>query len=143
VFGQWQADVEFLDAGEIGTSVYPGVYTSFWNGDYVIGSQDSWYGQQVCLDGSFTGQNCGDPIVDTLDACVYADGVWTCGLTHVYAQFGGRMCQPGDSGGPVYFITTPLLAMGLFDAGNGAGTSCYYSELSNALRVLNVGLVVR
>lgn len=74
-----------------------------------------------------------------LDAIVRVDGVT---LTQqrefrAYPQSGIRdLCQPGDSGGPVYF---GRVAKGIVSAIDKVSRNCYYTHIDHAVNALVTG----
>jgi len=137
-YGNYVADAEFLDSSDVGSSLEPDVYTYPYAGQpvYYIGS--SFVGMAVCIDGSYTGQNCSGVVLGT-EQCEFTGQYTVCHLTEASSNNNTRMCQPGDSGGPVY--TAGLTAYGLEESGSQSGTVCFYTELYDALAALNVAMV--
>jgi len=141
----WCLDGEWLDSQAAGSSVQFDVYTT--GGQWgqgsatVYGWGQSSVGLGVCLDGSFTTENCGATVVNQLEQCVNIEGQVTCNLTETNSS--SRACQGGDSGGPVYryWGTQAIGAYGLIDAGNAAGTDCLYTEIGDAMNVLGVTII--
>jgi hypothetical protein len=141
-WADWVPDAEFIDATVTGTGIQDWDYTSMSDGSHIVTSGSSFIGMAVCLDGSFTGQNCAG-YVNATNVTRYYSGHYVTKLTEVGPSNGSSMCQDGDSGGPAYTGVgyLKLSAYGTISAGNGAGTDCYYSELTDELNALGAGLV--
>lgn len=143
---QYCLDGEWIDSQAAGSSVQGNVYTTHNadgtdNSASVYGWGQSSAGLTVCLDGSVTIENCGATVVGQLEQCVNIEGTVSCNLTEVNSPT--QACQYGDSGGPVYryWGTQAIGAYGLIDAGNGAGTDCFYTEIRDAMNVLGVTII--
>lgn len=105
---------------------------------------------QVCFDGSYSGQVCRGYVVRTNVTVDLDNGNRTTGLTETVHTDPGYMCQHGDSGGPVYdgYLSGGLRARGIFvflyGVSNPANV-CYYlpwSALSSRLGSTNGNLQI-
>lgn len=140
-YGNNLVDAEFLDSGDVGTTLQPIVYVNSGTGIGVYHIGSSFIGMKVCLDGSVTGQNCSGVVLAT-EQCEFSGQFTLCHETEANSSNATRMCQEGDSGGPVYTSGTPgLTAYGLVSLGNTNGQECFYSELYDVLSGLNVAMV--
>jgi hypothetical protein len=146
-WGDNVTDAEFLDATANGTTVQPTIYTTVdltaLTPHMPVGNAGiSFLGMTgVCAGGSFSGENCGGT-VQQVDICIssynYVGGAYNvCNITAVTPS---TLAGPGDSGGPVYtYSGSSVTAYGLIQGGNG--TYFVYSELTQALSELGVGLI--
>lgn len=155
-WGQDRTDGEFLDAPVAGGDPPPDTAPYVWTGaagfvpvPYPVSEGgNSFQGESVCFDGSFTLENC-EGVITTADGCfiVGTPGGGTVRTCHQdETTSGSRIVQSGDSGGPVYIYLgvppTSLSALGLITAGNQAGTIALFSRLTYVLNALLVGLLV-
>lgn len=134
-----------LDGGLIGGVDYGG---RMWahsnlvdNGDYslpVRGASYSCQGCRVIFNGSFSGLQTGFLNGPGERCFSYRnfDGAINCGQQLVTPTAGGSLCQPGDSGGPVFAHDGQggVIAVGIIaaDAGNG---NCTYTPVQTLLNV--------
>jgi hypothetical protein len=133
-------DAEFLDASSVGTSLAAArVYTTTPTGSassFVSDYGMSFVGmQQICTDGSVTGEICSGNTIQQIQQCIYPAQYRVCHETKISSS--QTVCNPGDSGGPVYnYSGGRIVAYGLIESGN-----CYFSEITQVLAQLGVGLV--
>lgn len=146
------ADAEFLNSNAVGSYVSPYVYTSDTASSPVVNYGSSWFGMgngYLCINGIRTGEQC-TGTVQGFQLCVWIDSgepppaptqYRICHLAKVTAPT--RLCYFGDSGGPVYtYGLSGLVAYGLISLFVfPAGTDCYYSEITQDMAELGVGLV--
>jgi hypothetical protein len=150
-WGNNVTDAEFLDTAGAGKSTGPTVYTTTGGDNLfamlptaaVSNSGIAFPGMQgVCFDGSVSGERCGGT-VQAVDICQSTDNqaggtYYVCDLTSVAPS----LAQVGDSGGPVYTSSGgSVVAYGLVEARLLDGSLGYYSQITQALAELNVGLV--
>jgi hypothetical protein len=146
-YSNYSLDGAFLDSQAAGTSVQDDVYTTggIWGSSsaLVIAWGQSSNGMGICLDGSFTTENCYGTVINT-EQCVNFDGQFQCNVTEVSIP-GNRVpgCQAGDSGGPAYRYlgSQRIAAYGLVEGGNNNGSDCYYTEIRDAMNVLGVSII--
>ncbi|MGH3636189.1 MAG: hypothetical protein ACRDTS_19300 [Mycobacterium sp.] len=144
-WGNQRIDGELMNNG----SWAPWVYTQLQAVDPVLGSQIPSVGETVCTDGSFTGENCTAKITAT-NQCVNvsdptAGTVTVCGLDAATSTNNTMLCQPGDSGGPVYTHARDssgadlgLVADGLVSAcsgGSNPGRDVWFTDIATALQI--------
>jgi hypothetical protein len=105
----------------------------------IHGAHASCSGCGVYFNGSFTGKS-----LATVDSsgpgCVtLGDGsggtVTPCGLWQAHATNGQRICQPGDSGGPVFAYdgNGGVTAVGIIEGCSGNGTTGWYTDIAQIL----------
>ena len=149
VFGNYLSDAEFLDSTATGTAVAGRVYTTLDGPANASVSTygSSFVGMSVCFDGSVTGENCTAVVQAPIQQCIIPPPATfhVCHVTLASSSNSTVICQSGDSGGPVYTHSGSItvVAYGLIEAGvqPNANTSCYYSEITQSLAELGVGLV--
>jgi hypothetical protein len=142
-FGNNRIDGELMDKSN--WAAY--VYTQLQKASPVSGSGIPVIGDTTCADGSFTGENCTAKISAT-NTCqsVYDDitnaTVYICGLDVATSTNGTRVCQPGDSGGPVYRYTGQGVAVnadGIISACtnelNPGGKTVYFTDIVRMLSI--------
>jgi hypothetical protein len=119
-----------------GSTYSASVWTQLQAVQTVRGTSFPAQGQGVCFDGSFTNENCSG-VIDTVGGCadIYdpSDDSFThvCGLDFAHSANNSRMCQPGDSGGPVYQrVPNGVKAAGIISATNEQGTVCAFSDIN-------------
>jgi hypothetical protein len=119
-----------------GSTYSASVWTQLQSVQTVRGTSFPAQGQGVCFDGSFTNENCSG-IIDTVGACADIfdpeSNTFThvCGLDFAHSSNGSRMCQQGDSGGPVYQrVPNGVKAAGIISATNTAGTTCAFADIN-------------
>jgi len=145
LYGDNVTDAEFIDATASGTTVAPTDYTTTGHNSMASAPSAivSTYGTSapnlsVCFGGSVSGEVCGGT-VQAVDQCVVPapDFHHVCNVTQVS---GTGLAVGGDSGGPVYtYSNGSLVAYGLIES--GAGSTFYYSEITQVMSELGVGLI--
>ena len=127
-------------------STYPGtaagvVFTSYSTATYVESQSYIQYaGEDVCLDGYYTGQSCGK--VTLVNFCWLLSGNISCGLDLAQADY--RLVQGGDSGGPVYSynLNGLLNARGIIAGMQGSdGHTAFYTDITPMQNVLHVNVL--
>jgi hypothetical protein len=145
-WGNGRIDGELMNNG----AWDPWVYTQLQGADPVLGTQIPYVGETVCADGSFTGQNCTAHINQTNQCVTVSDpvsgNVNVCGLDVATSTNNTMLCQPGDSGGPVYTHAynssgndLGVVADGLISACDSAasppGRNLWFTDIARALQV--------
>jgi len=130
--GGW--DAELVTDSNYGGKVWLGGTTSTTsktvNGMYMPSN-----GLQVCTSGATSGERCNAFVVDNAGTkCVTKDdGLVTCHLSQLGSIDGFSICQPGDSGGPVYrkdaLVSGDLRAVGIINIGFVSGSACWYTDM--------------
>jgi hypothetical protein len=118
------------------------VYTALQSEAEVSGYTLPLVGDRVCFDGSVTGEIC-SPIIRQTNICVNVldpdtgNTVNVCHLDRADEPLANRICQPGDSGGPVYqYYGTQISAYGIISATNITGNVCWFSDIVQAISIL-------
>lgn len=136
-------DIEFV--GDDNTSGVPLVWTGGLKSNDNTGVQGveegNPIGENVCTDGSFSGEVCQNTIDKDNQCQSFNDGHTTCHLVEISKESGS--CQAGDSGGPTYSHIYPdgnVLARGEIvgygyatDTSLPLGTKCWYDPLTDVL----------
>lgn len=95
----------------------------------------SCVGCSVYFNGSFTGKSLA--VITSYDGCgdYFGDGIVSCGLWQVRSANGQRVCQGGDSGGPVfgYDGRGGITAVGIITGGSGDGKTCWFTDVPQIL----------
>jgi hypothetical protein len=137
-------DSEFLDAtSPFGTTVDAQVNVSLPQGQPVITTGTSWVGMHLCIAGSFTGENCTGTVQRTNFCALSTDGYTHCALDEVTnPNTSPIMCQPGDSGAPVYTVYSGT-SIEAFAIHNGAinGHDCFETEIGAVVAQLGTPLL--
>ena len=124
-------DAAFVDSSATGTTVEPDVNTSVAQGQNVSTTGTSFVGLSPCTDGGVSAENC-HGIVQQVDYCMgFTDGFNHCHVTKVSESHSNpALCQPGDSGGPVYspYTGSSIEAYGLINGVTDIYT-CWYDEI--------------
>jgi hypothetical protein len=135
---------------------YPYVYTALQNSVIVGGARTTipMLFDKVCVDGSFTGENCAGQVTAAGQSAIInlPDGStlteWYVDVVSTVFTDNSRLCQAGDSGGPVYGSGSSLLAVGIMSACNegtptnpGPGNTAIVSDISTAVPIMNAGPV--
>ncbi len=121
--------------------VYSGCGTCT-NGVSIVGHDDGVVGEALCFDGSVSLQSCGANITAQNQCVHFTNGDYTCHLTLAVSGTLSCLSQPGDSGGPVYFLdsSTTATAAGII-IGQGADcTKGWEMPISSVLGPLGVTL---
>ncbi|MGH2916161.1 MAG: hypothetical protein ACRDMX_14360 [Solirubrobacteraceae bacterium] len=116
----------------------PGIGTGQGSTQNVVGI---WYcgdGSAVSTDGATTGQVTGNTVEATNQCVEFGDGKTTCHLNYAVNPSGQAICQPGDSGGPVYqrIGNNNVYATGVI-VGEYVGDDCYYEDINDVLNLVN------
>lgn len=135
------------------TSIISGSYGYFiWSGavtsstDHVVNlSFLPPVGLGICLSGSFTGANCNARVVNgNRGICHAFTTQTTCYLGEAQSTNGSRICQGGDSGGPVYRIgvntSSDLGAVGTIEGDTSDGQFCWYNDMPDLLSYWNASI---
>jgi hypothetical protein len=114
--------------GNSGTTYYP--YTTFHPA----------VGNNICFDGATTKLVCNVNVVKSGPFCTSIGSTYECSLGKIY-DGSDVVCQPGDSGGPVFQRTSSdnnIKAVGTITAGSSDGHTCWYTLLSGTNGIENV-----
>jgi hypothetical protein len=141
-WGNGRIDAELMN----NSSWAPDVYTSLQGASPVVGYETGAVGETVCTDGSFTGENC-TAVIQDIDVCenegdpLTGATVNVCHLDIATSSNGSMLCQPGDSGGPVYsYSGNSLLADGIISGCSSdtppGGSLVAYSDILEAQLIL-------
>jgi hypothetical protein len=141
-FGNGRIDAELMNK----SSWDPYVYTALEGASPVVGYETGAVGYTVCTDGSFTGENC-TAVIQEIDVCANESDPLTgatvnvCHLDIATSSNGSMLCQPGDSGGPVYsYSGNSLLADGIISGCSSdtppGGSLVAYSDILEAQLIL-------
>jgi hypothetical protein len=113
-WGNQRPDFALLNnAASTSTSLwYPFIYTALQT-SALVGSYNKlipMLNSPVCVDGSFTGENCNGIVTAANQSVIVNDNgtnvtVWYADQVSTVSTDGSRVCNLGDSGGPVYTRT--------------------------------------
>lgn len=158
-WGQSRPDIELMNnAADPSASLwYPFVYTNLQTSALVGGYATliPMLGQPVCVDGSFTGENCAGVVTAPNQSVIINTDQGPVTVTFAdeanttVTGNGSRLCQAGDSGGSVYSTKgAPVTAFGTIFACNegtpanpGPGNDVWYADISTAVPIMNAGPV--
>lgn len=132
------------DFQTIGASTQGYVWGNGGTAYNVIGQVVPAVGADITFDGSVTGEVRGVPVKSVGSCQSFATDFGIEEVCHlVEGKSGGTICQPGDSGGPIYQHTTgseyaPVNAVATIVG--GSSTDCYGEEIGQEERVSNTHL---
>jgi len=136
-WGNQRIDGELMSGG----SWDPFVYIQLQSAVAVGGSGAPTIGATTCTDGSYTNQNC-TALISQINQCVTVNDNGTpvdvCGLDIATSTNGTLLCQPGDSGGPVYRHSgSYVFADGIISACSGdlspGGKTVYFTDITRMI----------
>lgn len=130
--------ITYLSGGGLGT-----VWTNGTNTAPVTGALFPANGVPITFNGGITGEVRGVTVLATSQTTCALDpgtGTTICATNQVVAQkSGAAVCQPGDSGGPVYSHTpsVDVLAVGIIESGendgpNGTSSTCSATQIDTS-----------
>jgi hypothetical protein len=108
-----------------------------WGDDYTVYNPYTTLtpgvGQGITFDGAITGEEHDIGVTTAGPVCLSTNGGTVCGVGVAGSTSGRKICQDGDSGGPVYERTSKageVQAVGLITASNDAENVCIYTLLN-------------
>ncbi len=107
-----------------------------------IGKLHPGSGSLITFDGARTGAVFGAEVTNAGPFCLVVQGITDCNLGRA-DDFSSVICQPGDSGGPVFQRTSSgnnIYAVGTISAGSSDGKTCYYTLIGSIESTTNTHL---
>jgi len=134
-------DAELVGNMDYGGTIWVGPDLANNSGVYspVHGAHASCEGCDVYFDGSFTGKSLATVASSGPGCYTFGDEaggtIEPCGVWEAKAANGQRICQPGDSGGPVFNWdgNGGVTAVGIIEACSSTGTVGYYTDITQIL----------
>jgi hypothetical protein len=135
-FGNNRMDAQVLTGG----NYWPSVYGGSNNSDLaygVAGAGSISVGMEVCADGTTTGESCGAKI-SAINACISLNDEGTtytvCNQGLADATNSAPLSQPGDSGGPVWNLSSNpnnVTARGIISGGSSNGLHMNFTQITS------------
>ncbi|UWZ58821.1 hypothetical protein Daura_23215 [Dactylosporangium aurantiacum] len=135
-FGNGAYDNELIGGRDYGGRIWVNdyLYDNSSDSQPVHEARASCIGCTVYFNGSFTGRRLA--VVGNIEDCMWINNVYSCGLWGATSADGRRICQEGDSGGPVFAYDGRggVIAVGIITACYPDGRTGIYTDIPSILR---------